>query len=310
MKPAVAVLSDIADPPAVLQRARAEFALLGPAEAAATENLARVEAVITNSHVGAPAWVWRAPRLRIVSCNGVGYDGIDVARAQAAGIWVSNTPEVLNEEVANLALALILASARQLLAADRYARAGRWARQDYPLVAGIANARLGLLGMGGIGRAIAARAEAFQMQVSYCCRNQKEVSYPYQPDLLALARWSSILCAVVPGGAATRNLIDAKVLAALGPGGYLVNVARGSVVDEKALVEALAGGRIAGAGLDVYASEPDIPAELVALDNVILLPHVGSGSVAAREAMGLLALDNIKEALAGRRPRGAVNEVS
>ena len=311
MKIAVAYACDISKPVEVLKRAQDEFMLLSSAAASEPEMMAQVQGLITHSHAGVPDWAWNAPQMKIISCNGVGYDGIDIEKAQSNGIWVSNTPDVLNEEVADMAMAMILGSARHVLAADIFVRSGAWASgKDFPLVAGVEGKRLGMLGMGKIGQAIARRASACNMQISYSCRTSKDVPYAYEADLVKLARASQVLCAVVPGGEGTRKLVSEEVLEALGPEGYLVNVARGSVVDEPALVNALASKKIAGAALDVYAKEPHVPRELFELDNVILLPHIASASISARIAMGFLAIDNICDVLAGKRPRCAVNQVS
>src|SRR6185436_7081620 len=204
----------------------------------------------------------------IVSVFGVGYDGIDVAAARERGIAVTHTPNVLNDEVADLAMALVLAVSRRLVEADRYVRTGAWAKGPMPLARKVSGARIGIVGLGRIGNAIARRAEAFGMSIAYTSRNAKpESPYRYFPSAEALAAEVDFLVVITPGGAGTRKLIDAKVLKALGKDGYLINVARGSVVDEAALIEALQNGTIAGAGLDVFEAEPNVPAALAALDN-------------------------------------------
>jgi len=232
---------------------------------------------------------------------GVGYDGVDVAAARERGIAVTHTPNVLNDEVADLAMALVLAVSRRLVEADRYVRTGAWAKGPMPLARKVSGARMGIVGLGRIGNAIARRAEAFGMSIAYTARAEKaDAPYPYFATAEALAREVDFLVVITPGGAATRKLIDAKVLAALGKKGYLVNVARGSVVDEPALVEALRAGTIAGAGLDVFENEPNVPAELLALDNVVLTPHVGSATWQTRQAMADLSFGNLQAHFAGK----------
>jgi len=241
------------------------------------------------------------PALEIVSVFGVGYDGIDVGAARERGIAVTNTPGVLDDEVADLALALVLAVSRRLVEADRYVRSGAWANGPMPLARKVSGARIGIVGLGRIGKAIAQRAAAFGMSIAYTARSAKaDAPYPYFATAEALAREVDFLVVITPGGAATRKLIDAKVFAALGKKGYLVNVARGSVVDEQALVEALLAGTIAGAALDVFESEPTVPAELLKLDNVVLTPHVGSATWQTRQAMADLSFGNLQAHFAGK----------
>ncbi len=241
------------------------------------------------------------PALEIVSVFGVGYDGIDVAAARERGIAVTNTPGVLDDEVADLAMALVLAVSRRLVEADRYVRTGAWANGPMPLARKVSGARMGIVGLGRIGKAIARRAEAFGMSIAYTARSAKaDAPYPFFATAEALAREVDFLVVITPGGAGTRKLIDAKVLAALGSKGYLVNVARGSVVDEQALVEALRAGTIAGAALDVFENEPQVPAELLALDNVVLTPHVGSATWQTRQAMADLSFANLQAHFAGQ----------
>ena len=248
-----------------------------------------------------PERIAQLPRLEIVSVFGVGYDGVDVAAARERGIAVTHTPNVLNDEVADLAMALVLAVSRRLIEADRYVRSGAWANGPMPLARKVSGARMGIVGLGRIGLAIAKRAEAFGMSVAYTSRNARaESPYPYFASAEALAREVDFLVVITPGGAATRKLIDAKVLAALGKKGYLVNVARGSVVDEQALVSAVRDGTIAGAGLDVFENEPNVPSELLALDNVVLTPHVGSATWQTRQAMADLAFGNLTAHFAGK----------
>jgi lactate dehydrogenase-like 2-hydroxyacid dehydrogenase len=242
------------------------------------------------------------PALEIISVMGVGYDGIDVGAAKARGIQVTHTPNVLNDDVADLAIGLMLCAARQLPAADRYVRSGQWAAAGpMPLARKMSGARLGLVGMGRIGQAIARRASAFGMDIAYTARSARPgVPYRYLPTATALAAESDFLVVITPGGAGTRKLIDAEVLAALGSNGILVNVARGSVVDEAALIEALERGVIAGAGLDVFENEPHVPARLLALPHVVLAPHIGSATGQTRQAMADLAAANLAAHFAGR----------
>jgi hydroxypyruvate reductase len=253
----------------------------------------------------------RLPALRVIAVMGVGYDGVDAVAAAARGVMVTHTPDVLNDDVADLAFGLMLCCARQLPAADRHVREGRWVDGPMPLARKLSGARLGVVGMGRIGQTIARRAVAFEMPVAYTARHARPgLPYDYVPDVAALAARSDYLCVITPGGAATRHLIDARVLKALGPQGVLINVARGSVVDEAALIEALEAGTIAGAGLDVFADEPRVPARLCALPQVVLAPHIGSATTQTRQAMADLAFDNLRRVLAGEAPRTPVPECS
>ncbi|HEY3633531.1 MAG TPA: 2-hydroxyacid dehydrogenase [Caldimonas sp.] len=262
----------------------------------------RIRAIAASGESKVPReLIAQLPALELVSVFGVGYDGIDVAAARERGIAVTHTPNVLNDEVADLAMALVLAVSRRLIEADRYVRSGAWANGPMPLARKVSGARMGIVGLGRIGVAIAKRAEAFGMSIAYTARNARADSpYRYFPSAEALAREVDFLVVITPGGAATRKLIDAKVLAALGSKGYLVNVARGSVVDEQALVQALRAGTIAGAALDVFENEPHVPGELLALDNVVLTPHVGSATWQTRQAMADLAFANLQAHFAGR----------
>lgn len=247
------------------------------------------------------ALIEQLPALEIISVMGVGYDGIDVAAAKARGVVVTHTPNVLNDDVADLALGLMLCAARQLPAADRHVRSGQWAASGaMPLARKMSGARLGLVGMGRIGQAIAHRALAFGMSVAYTSRQPKEVPYRYLPSAVALAAEVDFLVVITPGGAATRHLINAEVLAALGAKGILVNVARGSVVDEAALIDALERGVIGGAALDVFESEPNVPERLCALPQVVLAPHIGSATGQTRQAMADLAFANLQAHFGGQ----------
>jgi len=252
----------------------------------------------------------RLPALEMISVMGVGYDGVDVAAAKARGIPVTHTPNVLNDDVADLAIGLALCAARQLPQADRYVRDGSWAAKGpMPLARKMSGGRLGIVGMGRIGQAIATRAAAFGMAIAYTARSAKpELPYRFFPTAEALAAESDFLVLIAPGGAGTKHMIDAKVLRALGKKGILVNVARGSVVDEAALVDALERGTIAGAGLDVFEDEPQVPDRLRALAHVVLAPHIGSATQATRQAMADLAFDNLRLHFAGQAPRTPVPE--
>jgi lactate dehydrogenase-like 2-hydroxyacid dehydrogenase len=235
------------------------------------------------------------PRLEIVANFGVGYDGIDLRASAERGIIVTNTPDVLTEEVADTALGLLLMTVRELSAAERHLRAGKWPAGNYPLTrATLRDRTVGIVGLGRIGMAIARRLEAMKVPVVYQTRHKRpDVAWRYYADLREMAAAVDALILVLPGTAETRNAVDERVLSALGPKGILINIGRGSVVDETALIAALRDKRILAAGLDVFANEPHVPAELMALDNVVLLPHVGSGSVFTRDAMGQLVVDNL-----------------
>jgi hydroxypyruvate reductase len=258
--------------------------------------------------VGA-ALIAQLPALEIISIMGVGYDGVDVTAAKARGVVVTHTPDVLNDDVADLAIALALNVARRIPQADRHVREGRWPQGNMPLATKLSGARMGLVGMGRIGQAIAQRALAFGMSIAYTARSAKPaLPYAFHANAAALAAASDFLVVITPGGAGTRKLIDASVLQALGPKGYLINVARGSVVDEAALIEALQQGTIAGAGLDVFENEPQVPEALRALDNVVLVPHIGSATTQTRHAMAARAFDNLQAHFAGQPLPSAVPE--
>jgi lactate dehydrogenase-like 2-hydroxyacid dehydrogenase len=252
----------------------------------------------------------RFPKLQIVSSFGVGYDHMDVKWAAEHGVILTNTPNVLTEEVADTALGLLLCTVREFPQAERYLRSGKWRERDYPLTkASLRSCTVGLVGMGAIGQAVARRLDAMQVPVVYHTRQERhELPYRHYASLLDMARDVDILLAIVPGGAGTRNMINAEVLDALGPDGILINMARGSVVDEVALTKALKEKRIMSAGLDVYAKEPDVPQDLIAMENVVLFPHVGSASVYTREKMDQLIVDNILAWAAGKPPLTPVTE--
>jgi lactate dehydrogenase-like 2-hydroxyacid dehydrogenase len=250
------------------------------------------------------------PNLEIVSTFGVGYSHIDVTWAGQHGITVTNTPDVLTEEVADTALGLLLCTVRELPRNERYLRAGHWLNGDPPLsVTTLRNRTVGMVGMGSIGQAIARRLDAFRVPVVYHTRTMRpDLPYHHYPKLVDMARDVDTLMVIVPGGPATRNMINAAVLAALGPNGILINMARGSVVDERALIAALQNQTILSAGLDVFVDEPRVPQELIAMDHVVLLPHVGSATVATRDKMDQMVVDNLLAWVAGKPPLTPVPE--
>ncbi len=263
---------------------------------------AEVRGVMTRGQVPVDAALLaRLPSLEMVANFGVGYDSIDVAAAAARGVAVSNTPEVLDDEVADFAVGLLLATIRRIPQADRHARGGHWERGAFALSGTLRGRTVGILGMGRIGQAIARRVAAFDVPVVYHARHAVEgVAWRHHPTLLGMAEVVDTLVAIVPGGAATRHLIDAGVLAALGPDGVVVNVARGSVLDEDALIAALRSGALHAAGLDVFADEPRIRPELLALENVVVAPHVGSATHHTRGRMAALVAENVRSWFAGR----------
>jgi lactate dehydrogenase-like 2-hydroxyacid dehydrogenase len=250
------------------------------------------------------------PKLEIVASFGVGYDHVDAAYARDHKIMVTNTPDVLTEEVADIAMGLLISTLREFIKADKYLRDGHWHTAQYPLSAGSLRDRtVGMVGMGRIGQAIARRLEASRVPVVYHTRNPAAgVSYKHYPDLMEMAKAADTLVVIVPGGAGTAKLINADVMKALGPRGVIINVARGTVVDEQALIAALKSGTILAAGLDVFENEPNVPDELKGLQNVVLLPHIGSASVVTRNAMDQLVVDNLKAWFAGKPPLTPVPE--
>jgi lactate dehydrogenase-like 2-hydroxyacid dehydrogenase len=279
---------------------------LGPAVAEKVRGMA----VTYNSVRGDKTTLSQFPKLEIVASFGVGYDHIDAAYASEHGIMVTNTPDVLTEEVADIALGLLISTLREFVKADRYLRSGLWTTQQFPLSVGsLRDRKVGMVGMGRIGQAIGRRLEACRVPVVYHTRNPAEgVSYKHYPDLIEMAKAVDTLVLIVPGGASTAKMINADVMKALGPRGVIINVARGSVVDEPALVAALKSGTILAAGLDVFANEPAVPDELKAMQNVVLLPHIGSASVVTRNAMDQLVVDNLKAWFAGKPPLTPVAE--
>jgi len=295
-------------PPWTAERLHHEFdvvdlAGLADRPSALTDDPGRFRGLATPGNVGVDAALLDLlPNLEIVSCFSVGYDGVDLARCRERGITVTNTPDVLTDCVADLGMGLVLAVLRRIVEGDRYVRAGRWPREgDLAFGTAPRGKTLGIVGLGRIGRALALRAEAFGMRIAYHNRNPRtDVDYAYHAEPRALAEAADVLALTCPGGEATRHLVDAEMLAALGPDGVLVNIARGSVVDEAALVAALETGGIAGAALDVFEAEPQVPEALFAMDNVVLQPHHASGTVDTRTAMGNLTIDNLLAHFAGR----------
>lgn len=261
---------------------------------------ARIVAAVTNAQTGiAPALVDRLPALRIVALSGVGFDAVDLDQARVRDIRVTNTPDVLNDDVADLAIAMMLNVYRRLPEADRFVRAGAWAQGNMTLARRASGLRYGIVGLGRIGLAIALRLSGFGGTIAYTGPNRKDVSHAFHDTLVGLAAASDVLFLALPASGGTRRIVDRAVLDALGPDGVLVNIARGAVVDEAALVAALLEGRLGGAGLDVFEREPHVPEALWTLPNVVLAPHVGSATDETRTAMGQLMLDNLAAFFAG-----------
>ena len=273
---------------------------------------AQIEGIATAGHAPVDsAFMQQCPKLKIVANFGVGYDTVDAAWAGDNGIIVTNTPDVLSDEVADTTIGLTLMTTRELGRAEQYLRAGEWVRSgNYPLTnASMQNRTFGIVGLGRIGKAIAKRIEGFGRPIAYFGRNRQDnVGYRYYDNLGEMAGAVDTLIVITPGGPATANLINAEVLAALGTRGILINVSRGSVVDEPALIKALQDGTIYAAGLDVFANEPQVPDELLAMPNVVVLPHVASASVHTRNQMGQLVVDNMKSLIAGTPPLTPVAE--
>ncbi|MER0040223.1 MULTISPECIES: 2-hydroxyacid dehydrogenase [unclassified Pseudomonas] len=259
------------------------------------EHGAEVDIVVTSARYGCSAeQLAQMPNLKAICSFGVGHDSIAVEEAKARGIPISTTPDVLNECVADTAIGLIIDTARQFAASDQHVRQGNWLKGQYPLTRKVSGKKLGIVGFGRIGKEIAKRAAGFDMDIRYHNRRpDPSADYGYEADLKALASWADFLVLACPGGASTHHLIDAEVLAALGAEGILVNISRGSVVDEPALVAALQAGTLGGAGLDVFEDEPRVPEALFAMPNVVLLPHVGSATEETRLAMENLVFDNL-----------------
>jgi hydroxypyruvate reductase len=271
-------------------------------EAMLGEVAPHVRGVVTGGSLGVPHTIMEAlPALEIIAINGIGTDAVNLDRARQRSIRVTTTPNVLTDDVADMAMGLLLAASRQLCTGDRFVRAGQWPTGKLPLARKVTGKRLGILGLGRIGRAIARRADAFDMSIAYTdVRSFEDVPYRFVPTLKGLAEASDVLVVAASGGPESQGIINEAVLNALGPDGILINVARGSVVDEPALVAALAEGRLGGAGLDVFADEPRVPEALWHLNNVVLQPHQASATVETRLAMGELVLANLAAHFAGQ----------
>lgn len=273
----------------------------GDPDAFLEQNAHRLRGVVTGGHLGIPAdLAARLPALEIVAINGVGFDKVDLAEARRRGVRVSNTPDVLTEDVADLAVGLSISLLRQIARGDAYVRAGRWPSGDLPLGSKVSRRRYGIFGFGRIGRAIARRLEGFDAEIAYSDRAQLDVPNPFFATPAELAAWSDVLIVAASASPETRNIIGADVLDALGRKGVLVNVARGSLVDEPALLDALEAGRIAGAALDVFADEPRVPERFFSMPNVVVTPHMASATHETRQAMADLVLANLDAHFAGR----------
>ncbi len=255
-----------------------------------------ITGIVSTAWFGVSGKIIRAmPNLEIISHFGVGYDSVDVKTAKEQGIIVTNTPDVLTDDTADVGMALVLAVFRRVVEGDIYVRSGQWAKKGMlPLGRALRGKTMGIVGMGRIGTAVAKRAEAFGIRILYHGPQKKDLSFDYFPDLAAMAAESEILMVTCPYNQSTHHLVNAKVLKALGKKGILVNIARGKIVDEKALVDALQAGIVGGAGLDVFENEPDVPSVLCRLDNVVLQPHVGSATHETRGAMAQLVVDNLR----------------
>ncbi len=294
MKPAILVLQPLR--PAAQAELEATYEVHRDLAAAD-----RIEAVVTDGHKGLTAdQIARMPRLRLVASGSAGLEGIDRAALRARGIPLTNPSTALAEEVADVALMLLLAGWKRLPALDAHVRSGAWASAEFPLGRALSGRTLGILGLGTIGAAVANRAQAFGLRIAYHSRHEKPVPYPYEPTLLGLAARSDILMVIVPGGPETAGMVDAPVLDALGPASLLVNVARGSVVDEPALIAALEQGRLGMAALDVMWNEPRPDPRLTRLPNVVLAPHIGSATEETRDAMSANVVANLRALFEGR----------
>lgn len=311
-KPDLLIVKALPDPQMDALAAACTLHRLDLAEGAARDTVLAAagpvcRVAVTNGAVGlGGVSLTRLPALGLLACSSAGYEGIDAEALAAAGVGLATTSRALCDDVADTALMLMLAVRRDLRRADAYVRSGAWARDGmYPLQSAMRGKRLGLVGAGTTGQAIARRAAVLGMEVAYTGRRPRaDVALPYQPDLLALAGWADVLVLAIAGGADTRHMVNADVLAALGPAGSLVNIARGSVVDEAALIAALEGGVIASAGLDVFENEPDPDPRLTALENVTLYPHHASGTRETRAAMADAVVEDVTAYFAGQTPPG------
>lgn len=317
------VLFGVRAPSEFVERVAARYPVVGPLSPPFSETVAalpaadakRVRAMITMGSVGATgAALAHLPALGLISCMGSGYEGVDLKAARERGIVVTHSPGTNSSAVADLAMGLLIASVRQLFAANAFLRRGDWTGNfaaRMPFVRGLTGRKVGIYGLGAIGELIARRAAAFDMEIAYHNRRRRpDVSYPYYATLSELAHWADVLVIAVRASAGTRHAVDAGILAALGSQGHVINIARGSVIDEAALIRALREGVIAGAGLDVYEREPSIPEELVALPNVALTPHIGGGTLEAAAALQDLVLANVDAFFAGNPVLTPVPELS
>ncbi|HSQ82874.1 MAG TPA: 2-hydroxyacid dehydrogenase [Casimicrobiaceae bacterium] len=313
--PDVDVLVTAALPPFLYDPLKADYRchdyfLAGDKAAVLARSAAQVRGLVQGGGTITPtSLLEQLPKLEIISVFGVGYDGVPVDYCRSRGIQVGHTPDVLTDDVADVAVALILMTGRGFVRANRFLHAGEWKKRGPELTSKLGGRTVGILGLGRIGKAIAHRVEAMGMNIAYTGRKPQDVAWRYVPDVEALAREADFLVVACPGGAATHNLVDARVLRALGAKGTLINIARGSIVDEPALVRALADRTIKAAGLDVFADEPEVPGELLALDNVVLLPHVGSATQETRKAMGDLCKANLDGWFANGRLLASIPEL-
>jgi lactate dehydrogenase-like 2-hydroxyacid dehydrogenase len=302
MKPDILAVDKL--PPFLRDPLRAAFAFHDPVgDGAALASIAgKVRGLVAlGTSTVTAEFMAQLPALEIISVFGVGYDGIDIQAARKRGIVVTNTPDVLTDDVADLCLGLILSVAREIPASERFLRSGHWKNGNFRLARKVSGSRLGIIGLGRIGNAVVRRAEGFGMSIAYTDLAEKPgVPYRFCPTLVELAASSDFLVVSAFGGPTTRNLVNAEVLKALGPQGYLINIARGSLVDEPALVEALKNHTIRGAAIDVFAHEPNVPAELLTMENVVLTPHMASGTVQTRQAMADLAFANLEAYFEGK----------
>jgi lactate dehydrogenase-like 2-hydroxyacid dehydrogenase len=274
----------------------------GGGDAVIGEIADRCEIVVTTGGRGIDAATMRRlPKLKLVSNFGVGVDAVDLEYCRAHGVAVANTPDVLTDDVADLALALMLASLRQVVTADRWVRNGDWVKRGtMPLAQTVTRRKVGVVGLGRIGSAIARRCEPFGCEIGYFGPNRKPVDWRYFGNLVDMAGWADVLMVACPGGAATKGLVSRPVLEALGPKGHVINISRGPVIDQPAMVELLQSGKLGGAGLDVFDDEPNVPQALIDLPHVVLQPHHGSGTHDTRTAMGRLTIDNVAAYVAGK----------